>query len=160
MDADLFSFDELHFVNVGDWNKLKSSKSWVKFEDEAKRRLDVQLRLNPQMAYYKALMDDDNIWEALSYWRDLRTYVDISELTKAQLARPFGRVATLFEEHLANVTPEQRKLVPFIEAKLPAGVRTAQIKSGFEKKQAHLRYLLDKLCASNATARDIIRNHL
>ncbi len=71
MKTGLVKYDELHFVNVGDWNKLQSNPKWRTFQSVFKERLAAKLKKHPELPVLAASTHvDATIARQLSFIRN------------------------------------------------------------------------------------------
>lgn len=137
MTSGLVKFDELRFVNRGDWEKIKNN--WQLFDDVFKDRLAKALAAAPDLPTRLALANESAITS--NYRRFNRIYESGQKLTPAQANRPFGRLYSLWTEHVRTLTTDERKLAPFVKAQLPKGKTPEQLDKEIAPK---LQWLLNK----------------
>ncbi|MGN6820580.1 MAG: hypothetical protein ACTHJR_18135, partial [Sphingomonas sp.] len=152
MNSGLFEYTELHFVNEGDWKKLDTTK-WTKFEDEFNKRINDKLAAIPELGERLA------IDAALGNRDDLRKVSETGRLSAKELARPYGKLVTLWETYVKPLDEEQKRLTPYVTVKLPTGVDPKKIIEQFNDKQPDARILLNVLNLDQDSHLDLfIRN--
>jgi len=139
MATKLIRYDELHFVNGGDWPKLKDA--WQNFDDVFAARLKAALAAYPELSQRIALYRNT---ELRPFW-DFAKQLDYQTLTPAQAKRPFGKIVELWREFIKPLTIDQHNLAPFVTAALPARIEPAKLVASFKQDQADVQILLDVL---------------
>lgn len=131
MDTGLINFDELHFVNVGDWPKLKDK--WTKFEDEFAKRLAKALKKAKNLEA-KFALDESKL---SGYFKFIgNAGIKSKKLSATQLATPFGQIITLKETYIDVFSSEERRLEKYVTPALPTGVDPEALIADFRLKQA------------------------
>lgn len=123
MATKLIRYDDLHFVNKGDWDLLKDMPGWRQFDDVFKERLADALAQNPRLAEMKAVAEDELLSPAFARVR-MSGYVHsgaYDQLTPAQLRKPFGKLVTLYLEY-AQPYQGLQALGKFVNSKMPKGI--------------------------------------
>lgn len=158
MKLGIFNWSDLVFVNSGDATKIKDD--FEDFEKVWQKHLDAELAKHPELAERIAVANDSDLSWLFGQWRDIRSHVAFDKLTQAQQNRPFGRVAALYEQYVAPMTAEQRKLAPFVTAKLPPRTDPEKMRAAVKQKQPKLHTLLSELRSSNKSHVDIIVDYI
>lgn len=136
MATGLVSFSELHFVNAVDAPKIKST--FRDFEEVFQTRLKAELADYPDLAERVAVADISEF---------AKLYELYVQMKNAGIAAPsrgaFSKIAALHDKYVAPLTPNQRKLAPFVKVQLPKGVKPEEIMKGIDPAveilQVHLR---------------------
>lgn len=136
MASGLIGYDEIVFCNRGDAAKIKDS--FVDFFVEHDKRLKRALAAYPDLPARIALSGNSDLKDLFL----LRTFVP-DVLTPAQAKRPFGRIVKLYDKYVRSLDNVQRRLAPFIEAKLPAGVNPRKLVADFKEQQPDAALLFE-----------------
>lgn len=143
MESGLIRWDELHFVNKADENKVKD-----KFENYAtvfETRKKAALAKFPDLAQRLAVADDEHLkgwWSAMT---DLFEGSNPVVLTPAQQARPFGRMVELWRTYVRPLDAEQRALHRFVTPALPPRTQPQKLVEAFKREQGDAIILLTHL---------------
>ena len=136
VSSGLIRWDELHFANTSDVNKLKS---WKKFEDVWQERLDRALKNYSDLPHRLAVANDPHL-------RDIFATIRRTEIHKLlnpkQKKTPFGKVCELYEKYVEPLTDNEKNLRPFVNQKMPKGVNTAELLTKL-KTNKNLLLMLD-----------------
>lgn len=154
----LFSWSDLVFVNSGDAAKIKDH--FTDFEDAWNKKIADKLAQMPDLAHRIAVSNDMELSSYFRNWQAIRDNLPFDQLTNAQKARPFGRIADLYETYVAPLTNEQRLFAPFVTAELPPRLDTEKLVKALKAKQPKLVILLDELVASRKEHVDILKDYL
>ena len=154
----IFQWQDLVFVNSSDAAKIKDD--FDNFEDIWDKHLQAELAKYPELAHRVAVSNASELNRWFQHWTQLRKHIAYSDLTAAQQARPFGRIAALYEEYVVPMTDKQRKLAPFIAAELPPRVDPDKLESRLKATQSKLQTLLRYLDPANAKHVDIIKDYI
>lgn len=145
----LVSYNEVHFVNKADAEKLKTDK-WPRLETVFNERLEQFLKNNPDTAKCLALRADTNL---NGYWQWIAN-LNSEDLKVSKRNTPIGKIIQLHERYIRPLTPRQLKVSPFVKLELPNNINTAKLASAFQNQQAkafHFLYTYD-----NAVEKDSI----
>lgn len=139
MEVGLISYAELNFLNTGDAAKL-DKRDWVEFHVEFESRKREALTAYPELPQRLAVESSIELREMFSF---IRSSCHGLALTPTQQRSPFGRILNLYQNYVAPLTNEQRKLAFFVTSKLPARVKPAELLEQFQTKQWRADYLLN-----------------
>jgi hypothetical protein len=133
VNSGLIGWSELRFVNGADAKKLKG---WVGFKDEFERRKKEKLAAYPELPQRLAVAKCDEFRRFFEFFRNHRS-VDFTS------RKPLGQIFKLYKEYVEPLTNEQHQLARFVTAKLPRGVKPAELVEKFNTKQWRVRVLMD-----------------
>lgn len=146
MATGLVKYDEINFVNVGDWEKLDHAK-WQKFETVFAARLANELIKYSDLPAKKAIREDKNLSVMFELFREIESNMKAPiVLTSAQLKRPFGRAYELYTKYVSTMTSEEIALLAFVTAKMPRGVNGEALVKAFRTEQADFHTMIRLTC--------------
>lgn len=144
METGLITYDELHFVNKGDWEKIKGN--WKSYEIEAAARLQKALAARPELCYKKAVLRSFITEYSLFYLALDRSGL---VLNARQKSSPFGKMKALYETYVTTIDETDKKLFPFVEEKAPPRVDFSGLRRKFQDDQPEVILLTEVLQTKN-----------
>jgi hypothetical protein len=158
MAAELVSFGELVFVNQADESKLTAT--FQSFDDVFAERLKKALAAYPELPAQLALANDRRMMGLSDDFFNMRHDHRYDMLPAAARNRPFGKLFSAWKKYVQPLNTDQRRLAPFVKAKLPDGINPKALTEALEEKQRDVRILLNVLDLKDADHRDILFKHL
>jgi hypothetical protein len=133
MESGLIDWDELLFVNAGDVKKLKGFDT---YEAAFERRLKHTLSEYPELPQRLALRDSEEL-------RGLFDFFSLNRDVDFTSRKPLGQIFNLYKRYIEPLTSAQIKVASFVTAKLPRGVKPAELLQKFKDKQPKAARLLE-----------------
>lgn len=146
----LVESSELVFVNKSDASKVRDLRPFA--DVYAERFAAFSKADNREVAYYKALAQDEHVDEL---FKALKHFETLPELTPAQAKRPFGRVMSLYTRYFYNKSDISPKTV-LVDAKYPPYTDTKKLMEDFHKDQWQAATVLDGMNMWRPEARKLL----
>lgn len=135
-DSGLIDTREVRFVNSGDAKKLDKD-AWTPIKEEFDDRLSDALDGNDDLGIGLALEAS-----CLSHlFEFFRRFPD--EDWSSPKSKPLARVFAIYNEFVANITPDQRRLRNFVDHTIPGRIKPAEILERLQQQQPNLNRILE-----------------
>jgi hypothetical protein len=131
MDTGLVAWKDLSFVNAIDAPKLKAT--FRNFDEVWQERFDAKIKQWPNLGESLAVYQDGILSAEFIRWRKVLAGHPKGRavIPPAARKRPFGKIITLFEEHILPLTDEQKRMAPFVKMALPKGLDLGKLRAEF-----------------------------
>lgn len=138
--AGFISYDEVHFINKADADKLDETE-WPEYTTVYETRKTAALAKFPDVAERLAVANSEELSTLFSFFQR-NTNVG-KALTGKALKTPLGQVWQLYNTYYITLDSAQRKLAPFVTPTLPKGVDPAKIMADYASKQWKAALLIE-----------------
>jgi hypothetical protein len=123
MELGIINWNEIHFVNAGDYKKLDKAK-WKDFETVFQERLAQKLKSIKGLGEMLAVEQH--------FDHEMRRAMAL-DLSGAPKKHPFVALKKIFEDYVNPIKTEDRKYGPFVTVALPKGVDPVKLWGDFKK---------------------------
>jgi hypothetical protein len=141
MKAGVIRWGELHFVNQIDAPKLRPA--FRDFDAVFAERLAAALAKSPDLPARIALSSDGAMSRLSDDFEAVDGYMD--DLSAAASSRPFAKLYAAWRTYIKPLTGAEKKLAPFVEAKLPANVNPLALRQAMRTRTPETEILLEVL---------------
>jgi hypothetical protein len=152
MRSGLITYDELFFMNEGDYEKVKAS--FPDFKDVHAERLAARIAADPnlpkKLAYYAWFGD------LRGELFTLKEYNFAAEMTPAQQKRPLGALYKTWDHYVSRLTGDDLKLRPFMPSPPVSTANLAARMESVKTTQSDALYVFENTNLNDEVARKIL----
>ena len=107
MKLKLIKFNELHFINKGDWDKIDQT-NWLKFEDAFKERFNQTYPDTMKFSHYKALRKNSGYRKVTAYFDRYNKLFDTVQIKDKSV--PFYKILSIYRKYDRELSPAEKEL--------------------------------------------------